>query len=311
MRYLVLVVGATILWPAVAVAQIPPMPAINQLDQRVKDYITTNGSMIALQGTVDADQLVGRAIPCRQETDATYTLAPGSAYPLPGGERISAEAASLNSPLVLLAQGTISGQVGAAGITATGSMDQLSRLEVAETVRLSIDMSDDIGPLNARAVRFLQNLSGTAPSGYAHWCVVRNASVWRVTYETYDRRGIIFGVPEGLWIVTAQGSYQRNATTFVPYQVVSLGISAYPASWIQAQASSGAAPPPPPIAVAAISGVIAEESLVSGAELGEEIEQLMAAEDLLANEDIGAALGAQDIQIRLDELISNQRQVGY
>ncbi|MDI1282556.1 MAG: hypothetical protein ACI9YM_000488 [Brevundimonas sp.] len=274
-----------------AVAQAPPMLPITQLDSAAQAYITSNGSSIARLGESNPDRLIGRAMPCRAGADATYTMAPGTAYPMPEGTRYVADATSRQEPLTILAQGVLQGKVGAGPVTAEASADKLTRLDITEAVRLSINTADAQGALSRAHLRFLNDLTGTLPAGYGHWCVITGASVWNVRYETYDKKRVVFGLPEGLWIATASGDYTRNASAVVPYQVVTIAVTQYPASWVQAQAGAAvvAAVVPPPagqVPVRSLVGALTPEALAAGDRIGEQVSDRVALEDLLANRDI-------------------------
>lgn len=236
---------------------LPPMTPINEVDDAVVRYITSSGSVISRHALTDVDRLIGRAVPCREGANASYTLAPSAAYPLPTVTRYSAEAPAMGEPLSILSRGTISGEIGVGPFNASAEDDRLTRLDVAEAVRLSVDTSDDTGPLSRETIRFLQQLSGTRPAGYNHWCIITSASIWNVRYESYSKMSILSGLGQGVWIVTGSGRFRRDASAIVPYQVVTIGITPYPASWVLAQTISQGiggvpapapvpAPPPPP-----------------------------------------------------------------
>lgn len=238
-RSLVLALASvTVLGTGAAEAQTRREIAITELEGATKRYITANGSIISQMGEPNADRLIGRAIPCRAGANASFSLAPGFAYPMPEGSRYVAEATSLQDPLTILSHGTVNGQVGAGPFTAEASNDKLTRLDISEAVRLSINTADPNGALSRGHIRFLSALTGTMPADYQHWCVITSASVWNVRYETYDKKRVILGLAQGLWIATAQGAYARNNSAVVPYQVVTIGITPYAASWVQAQADS-------------------------------------------------------------------------
>ena len=261
-------------------AQAPAMMPITQLDAAAKTYITSNGSVIAQLGESNPDRLIGRAIPCRAGDNATFALAPSFAYPLPEGTRYVADAASRPEPLTILAQGVVQGTVGAGPLTAEANANRLTRLDISEAVRLSINTADDQGSLGRNHILFLNALNGNRPVGYEHWCVITSASVWNIRYESYDKRGTTFGLAQGLWIATANGAYTRNSTAVVPYQVVTIGITPYAASWVTTQASAiqtnaGAANPPPvsppPVVeqpVRALTGSLTRDALIQGDRVG-------------------------------------------
>lgn len=257
-RHTALLAFSPVLLATPASAQLlPPMTPITEVDAAVERYITSNGSVISRHGLTDVDRLIGRAVPCREGANAAYTLAPSAAYPLPTVTRYSAEAPAMGEPLTILSQGRINGQIGLGPVNASAEDDRLTRLDVAESVRLSVDTSDDTGPLSRETIRFLQQLSGTRPTGYNHWCIITSASIWNVRYESYSKMSLFSGLGQGLWIVTGSGRFRRDASAVVPYQVVTVGITPYPASWVLAQATSHGiarvpapapvpAPPPPP-----------------------------------------------------------------
>lgn len=287
------IVLATALAAGQAQAQIPPMMPIAELDDAAIRYITRNGSTVAVQGMADADRLIGRAVPCRAGSDARYDLAPSAAYPVPTGTRYSANASTLGEPLAILSQGKITGQIGVGPFSAEGADDALVRLDISEAVRLSVDTSDEAGPLNAEAVKFLALLSGTRPDGYAHWCVITSASVWNVRYESYRKRSTTWGLAQGLWIATGAGSYLRDASATVPYQVVTIGITPYAASWVEAQAASGTRlPPPPAVAVAAVAGDLSDQAFDRGEALAAVAEASLIQERLAVDADFAAEVEA-------------------
>lgn len=282
-RYAVLTVMAGGLLAGPAMAQLlPPMTPITEVDGAVQRYITSNGSVISRHAITDVDRLIGRAVPCREGANASYTLAPSAAYPLPMVTRYSAEAPTMGEPLSILSRGTISGAIGVGPFNASADDDRLTRLDVAEAVRLSVDTSDDTGPLSRSTIRFLQQLSGTRPEGYGHWCIITSASIWNVRYESYSKMSILSGLGQGLWIVTGSGRFRRDASAVVPYQVVTIGITPYPANWVLAQAASQsmtgapaptqapAPPPAPPVqavtSIANLDAAVSESALAIGDE---------------------------------------------
>lgn len=278
-----------------AVAQAPPMLPITQLDAAARAYITTGGASISRVGEPNPDRLIGRAMPCRAGADATYTVAPNTAYPMPEGTRYVADATSRQEPLSILAQGVVQGNLGAGPVTAEASLDKLTRLDITEAVRLSINTADANGALGRDHLRFLSALTGTLPSGYAHWCVITSASVWNVRYETYDKKRVMFGLPQGLWIATANGSYTRNASAVVPYQVVTIAVTPYAASWVQAQAAApvefAVVPPPGGAApVRAVVGPLTPEVLAEGDRVGDMVSERVAIQGLLDDGAVRARL---------------------
>lgn len=288
-----------------ATAQAPSMIPITRLDAAAQAYITSSGSTISRVGESNPDRLIGRAMPCRAGADATYSVAPNTAYPMPEGSRYVADATSRQEPLSILAQGTVQGKIGAGPVTAEANADKLTRLDITEAVRLSINTADGNGALSRDHLRFLSALTGTLPTGYAHWCVITSASVWNVRYETYDKKRVVFGLPQGLWIATAEGSYTRNASAVVPYQVVTIAVTPYPASWVQAQAGApvalAMAPPPGGTGpVRALVGPLTPETLAEGDRIGEMISERVAIQGLLDNQEARARLLA-DPAVR-DEL---------
>lgn len=278
---------------ATAQTLLPPMMPITQLDRASLNYVTSSGSVISRLGQPDADQLIGKAVPCRAGPNATYTLASTGAYPIPTGTRYSAAASNLAEPLSILSQGTISGQIGVGPVSVSASNDLLTRLDINEGVRLSVDTSDSEGPLSAQAVRFLDRLSGTRPAGYEHWCIITGASVWNVRYETYRRAGLNPILGQGLWIVTANGRFQRNASATVPYQVITLAITPYPASWIRTQATSDARiAAPAPARVAALAGTLSVEALERGEALAAVAQAGLVLDRLIADPGFAAQVEA-------------------
>lgn len=271
-----------------AAAQAPPLQPITQLDSAVRTYITTGGSRISQVGEPNPDRLIGRAMPCRAGPDATYTVASGVAYPMPEGTRYVADASSRQDPLMILSEGELQGKIGVGPVSAEANSKKLTRLDIAEAVRLSINTADANGALGRDHLRFLSALTGTMPAGYAHWCVITSASVWNVRYETYDKKRVVFGLTPGLWIATAEGNYTRNASAVVPYQVVTFAVTPYAASWVQAQAGAPvelAVAPPPGGATPARTLVapLTPEALAEGDRIGERISQQVELQDLLAN----------------------------
>ncbi len=260
-------------------AQAPAIMPITQLDAAAKAYVTSSGAIISTLGEQNPDRLIGRAMPCRAGDNATYTPAPSTAYPMPEGTRYVADATSRQEPLVILAQGEVQGQVGAGPFSVQATVKKLTRLDISEAVRLSINTSDPNGSLSRGHIRFLNALDGTRPAGYNHWCVITSASVWNIRYETYDRRGSILGLSQGLWIATASGTYMRNSSAVVPYQVVTVGITPYPATWVQAQAATiqanasienppAVAPPANDVPVRALIGPLSPDALAQGDRVG-------------------------------------------
>ena len=277
-----------------AVAQAPPMMPITQLDAAARAYITSSGSSIAQGGESNPDRLIGRAMPCRAEADATYTVAPNT-YPMPEGTRYVAEANSRQEPLSILAEGVVQGTIGAGPVTGDASAKKLTRLDITETVRLSINTADPNGALSRGHIRFLSALAGNLPPGYAHWCVITSASVWNVRYESYDKKRVGWGLPAGLWIGTGTGSYMRNASAVVPYQVVTIAVTPYAASWVQAQAAApvefAVAPPPGGSGpVRALVGPLTPEALAEGDRIGDMVSERVAIQGLLDNTAVRARL---------------------
>lgn len=269
-------------------AQAPAMMPITQLDAAAKAYVTASGSIISTLGEPNPDRLIGRAMPCREGGNATYTPAPSTAYPMPEGTRYVADATSRQEPLTILAQGLVQGQVGAGPFSVQATADKLTKLDIFEAVRLSINTSDNNGSLSRGHIRFLNALDGTRPVGYNHWCVITSASVWNIRYESYDRKSTSFGLSQGLWIATASGSYTRNSTAVVPYQVVTVGITPYPATWVQAQAAliqaNASAENPPAVLppangapLRALVGSLAQDALIRGDRVGVVVSRELAA----------------------------------
>ena len=200
----------------------------------------------------------------------------------------------MGEPLSILSRGTISGEIGVGPFNASAEDDRLTRLDVAEAVRLSVDTSDDTGPLSRETIRFLQQLSGTRPAGYNHWCIITSASIWNVRYESYSKMSILSGLGQGVWIVTGSGRFRRDASAIVPYQVVTIGITPYPASWVLAQASSQGtggilaplfpAPPPSPPPSPAVATVANLDQAVSASALAIGDEAALVAEAAVIQE---------------------------
>lgn len=255
--------------PGVAASQVALTP-IARIDSSAIAYITQNGSVVSRLAESNPDRLIGRAVPCRSGADATYTLAPTAAYPLPETSRYVADASARVEPLMILTQATISGQLGVGPLSVEANSDQLTRLDISEAVRLSINTGEGNSALGASSIIRLNSLSGTMPTGYGHWCVITSASVWNIRYETYRRAGGVPILGQGFWIVTASGRYSRNASSVVPYQVVTIGFTPYAASWVTAQASSllatgsGTVVAPPSLVASAVRGEVTIEAIARG-----------------------------------------------
>lgn len=228
-------VVAVISVTSAAHAQTPRLMPITRIDAAAREYITSSGALISQQGNSSPDQMIGRAVPCQAGANGAYVLRPTAAYPLDDGVRYTAEASARTDPLTILSQGVVQGDLAAGPLTASGGSDRLTRLDITETVRLSLTTGAGDSVLGRSSVMRLANLASLMPAGFDTWCVITSVSAWTIRYETYDKRRFNGGV-QGLWIVTANGSYSRNASAVVPYQVLTLGITPYTKTWVAEQA---------------------------------------------------------------------------
>lgn len=220
---------------AQAQAQSLPLLPLTQVSEQALSYVTYNGSYVSRLGNSNPDQIIGRAVPCSATTNGVYTLAPSAAYPLEGGRRYRAEASSTAEPLMILARGVISGQLGVGPLSANAANNQLTRLDISETVRLSIDTGEGDEALGDGPVKRLFSLASELTGSNTHWCIVTGVSVWRVRYETYRQRSFNASVG-GLWIVSGGVSYSRDDSAIVPYQVMTISITPYSRTWVSSRA---------------------------------------------------------------------------
>lgn len=278
MRSLFLGVAAgTCSFAGAAFGQAPALMPITALDQSARNYVTQSGSVIAQAGTADPDALIGRAVPCRTDAGGRYVLQPQVLYQLPIGTRYVADANTKPEPLTILAQGSISGRLDAGPLSASGGAQQLTRVDISENVRLSIDLSEGDNNLNRGAILRLAQLDGILGSGFTHWCVIRAVSSWTVRYEGYLRRNFTTSAT-GLWITNGNFAYAKDGQGTVPYTVITLGITPYPTTWVKQQANlllnpSAAtaliAPPPAAPPVTALQGALSVQSVSAGDRVSE------------------------------------------
>lgn len=251
----------------------PTLMPINALDGAARSYVAQNGSIIANAGVNSPGDLIGRAVLCRVE-NRRFVLEPQAAYPIAGATKYIADSGARPEPLSLLAQGTLSGNLTVGPLSTNASDDQLTRLDITETGRLSIDLTDGEANLNRTALMRLHGLAGNIPTGstYTHWCVIRSVSSWTVRYEGYARRGFNANV-SGVWIASGGAAYSRNVSSVVPYSVLTVAISPFAVTWIKEQAerllsspipTSPVTPPPAVLGVSAIQGTISRDALARG-----------------------------------------------
>lgn len=231
-----LLTGMFVLTPVAVSGQELTLTPITQLDSSALDYITNNGSLVAQAGVNDPDQLIGRAVPCRTDAAGAYQLSSGFSFPLTVGTRYRAEASQTTEPLSVFVQGQVSGRIAIGPVSSDGAVNKLTRLDITESVRLSINTVEGNQPLGDTPTLQLFSLNSELSNPNTHWCIVTSVSVWNIRYQSFNRRGFNSSV-SGIWIVSGNASYSRDASANVPYQVLTVGVTPYSKQWVATRAS--------------------------------------------------------------------------